>query len=653
MATSELAIYPGAVLVVGADGTVREAHAGIDAPFDVANVVGQALHDVLELDGGAPEAGALQLWLACCDLATPELWRLARLDPPARLPAGMARPAVTLAYGPVLVDGRVTAAAVFVHRDDTRSRAEPPTGQDAADSSVAAFACAASDLLLQCDDALARVRGDRHARAAQQRLFRAVHTIKGEASAVGQRAVEAAAHDLEDHLAALREADRAPQLDDIDRIATGIARIRTSLAGIMAAADGRDALTAFHARARPLLMRLQRGFERWQTRARNRRYLCELDRMAAGLVELAERCRFEAWARRAREAAELIRGSGGGRRVSHCGIARIEQIIDQLDVALGLYQDLHLELKACGRLDEVIETLSAPPRPGDAAACAARVETLRRLGILSIARVYDADGGMLRPLLPLVIEDLPRLLAPVAPEIDAPLRGRTLERLAQAADALRPLLHDEASRDHAEHVRRALAECEADLSHVALDELTATLTRGVHEVGTALGKQVDADVQIATISVAPALRQHVASIAMHAIRNAVDHGIEPRDVRIGNGKPAAGQVRIRVGADDDRLSIEIADDGRGIDLDAVRRRAVERGLLCADDAARWRAEELVELVFHPGFSTATIVSEISGRGVGMDVIRATVEEMGGRVALQTRQGAGTRLRVDLPASAPW
>jgi two-component system chemotaxis sensor kinase CheA len=137
---------------------------------------------------------------------------------------------------------------------------------------------------------------------------------------------------------------------------------------------------------------------------------------------------------------------------------------------------------------------------------------------------------------------------------------------------------------------------------------------------------------------------------MHLVRNALDHGIESPEQRRSAGKPEMGIVTMQASRAGDRFVVEVIDDGRGIDPDTVRGKAQERGLLGDQELAAIPDEQAVELVFAAGFSTAAEVSDISGRGVGMDVVRATVERIGGRVSLASRVGAGTTIRLDLPTT---
>jgi two-component system chemotaxis sensor kinase CheA len=137
---------------------------------------------------------------------------------------------------------------------------------------------------------------------------------------------------------------------------------------------------------------------------------------------------------------------------------------------------------------------------------------------------------------------------------------------------------------------------------------------------------------------------------MHLVRNALDHGIETPEQRRAAGKPEGATVVLRASRTGDRFVVNVSDDGRGIDPAAVRRKAEERRLLPADELAALSDEQAIELIFVAGFSTAAEVSDISGRGVGMDVVHATIERIGGRVSLKSRLGAGTTVSLDLPTN---
>jgi len=134
------------------------------------------------------------------------------------------------------------------------------------------------------------------------------------------------------------------------------------------------------------------------------------------------------------------------------------------------------------------------------------------------------------------------------------------------------------------------------------------------------------------------------------VRNAMDHGVEPSAERASARKSAVATIHLRARREVDHVIVEVEDDGRGIDTDRIRRVAIERGLATGETVAGMSEEAVLDLIFMPGFSTATDVTDLSGRGVGMDAVRASIERVGGRVRLDTRRGAGITVRFVLPFS---
>jgi two-component system, chemotaxis family, sensor kinase CheA len=137
---------------------------------------------------------------------------------------------------------------------------------------------------------------------------------------------------------------------------------------------------------------------------------------------------------------------------------------------------------------------------------------------------------------------------------------------------------------------------------------------------------------------------------LHIVRNAVDHGIENPAERAAQRKPPTAEIRIRAARQGDQVLVEITDDGRGIDVTRVREVAIARGVASEDDLRARSDADVIDLVFAPGFSTAIKVTELSGRGVGMDAVRTVVERFGGRVSIESRAGHGATVKFVLPFS---
>jgi two-component system sensor histidine kinase and response regulator WspE len=172
--------------------------------------------------------------------------------------------------------------------------------------------------------------------------------------------------------------------------------------------------------------------------------------------------------------------------------------------------------------------------------------------------------------------------------------------------------------------------------------------RMVRDLARNLNKQVRLDIRGASTEVDRDILEKLEAPLTHLLRNAVDHGLETPEVRQAAGKPETGVLQLEARHQAGMLILTVSDDGAGINLEMLRRKIVERGLTRADLAASLSEAELLEFLFLPGFSTARAVSEVSGRGVGLDVVQDTVRKVGGSVRLSTRLGHGTRFVLQLP-----
>lgn len=174
--------------------------------------------------------------------------------------------------------------------------------------------------------------------------------------------------------------------------------------------------------------------------------------------------------------------------------------------------------------------------------------------------------------------------------------------------------------------------------------------RLVRDISKRLGKDVQLVIEGEETEADKNIIESLADPLIHIIRNSLDHGLEVPEVRRAAGKTPQGTIRVAASQESDRVIIEIHDDGAGIDPQRVRDKAVERGLIPEDKASSLSDTDAVQLIFLPGFSTAEAISDLSGRGVGMDVVRNAVERIGGHVSLSSTHGRGTRLRLSLPLS---
>lgn len=196
----------------------------------------------------------------------------------------------------------------------------------------------------------------------------------------------------------------------------------------------------------------------------------------------------------------------------------------------------------------------------------------------------------------------------------------------------------------------ALRDAVLRLRLLPLDRVFEPLPRLVRDTARRLGKTVELRLDGGGTEADKDILDVLGEPLLHLVRNSLDHGIETPEARRAAGKPESAVIRVSARQDRDGVVVEVSDDGAGIDADAVRRKAVARGLIEAEAAVALSEEEAARLIFLPGLSTASDVSDLSGRGVGMDAVRAAVERAGGRVELSTERGAGTWVRLLLPAT---
>jgi two-component system, chemotaxis family, sensor kinase CheA len=181
-----------------------------------------------------------------------------------------------------------------------------------------------------------------------------------------------------------------------------------------------------------------------------------------------------------------------------------------------------------------------------------------------------------------------------------------------------------------------------------VSNIFSKMPRIVRDVSQLLGRRVRLQMEGQETELDKSLLEAIKDPLTHAVRNSLDHGIEPPDVREAAGKDPEGTLKLRAVQEGSHVVIEVSDDGAGIAVERVRSKAIERGLISAERAAQLGERELLQLIFLPGFSTAAAVTSVSGRGVGMDVVRTNVEKIGGKVEVESRAGKGTVLRLRIP-----
>lgn len=224
------------------------------------------------------------------------------------------------------------------------------------------------------------------------------------------------------------------------------------------------------------------------------------------------------------------------------------------------------------------------------------------------------------------------------------------------------LSSEHAGEEDPERQMKEIAEAVAQLSRVTTDLQLAVIKtrmqpirkvlgkfpRMVRDLSRKMGKEVRLELSGEETELDKSVIEEIGDPLVHIIRNAIDHGLEVPEVRVQSGKSPEGAVRIAAYQEGNSIVIEVSDDGKGIDVSRVREKAIERKLIHREDAERMSETELVNLIFLPGFSTAEKVTDVSGRGVGMDVVRTNINKINGSVDIRTGLGTGSTFIIRLP-----
>lgn len=189
-----------------------------------------------------------------------------------------------------------------------------------------------------------------------------------------------------------------------------------------------------------------------------------------------------------------------------------------------------------------------------------------------------------------------------------------------------------------------------DMRLVPFETIVGKFPRLVRDLAREQGKDIDFTITGKDVEIDRSILTDLGDPLTHLLRNAVDHGIEPPAERAAAGKPETGTVELRARRARDRVIVTVEDDGQGLDPEALRETAQERGVKSPEELAALTDEELYELIFHPGFSTTDEVTDVSGRGVGMDVVNETIESLDGTIEVDSEPGAGTTIRLEVPVT---
>lgn len=505
--------------------------------------------------------------------------------------------------------------------------------------------------------ALRTRRGEGRARRELvARIFRHVHTIKGSAAAVGLNIVAELAHEFEN----LLEGVRLGRIQVEDSVLDAFDEAAGALEQTLNAAVRGEHLST----PRTLTQRLRRLALQTDSQ---RSASVERDVLAALPEEMA-RALSEYEAHRLREAAsegahlflisvqfDLLTFDERFRDFSDALSADGEIIStmpgmeasapDQISFRLLYATDSSAsEVAARTAMFGAGPPLEVTPGPEAASSESAREATIPETNAAS-----DELPQSMAPPSTLVRVELSELDEMVSAAHELLMDASATLDLALAADLQRSERTEMEIR--AARIRRRFLELEERLIEMRMVAIAPTLTRAVRvgsQSARAVGKEVEFEMKGGEVRLDKSLAERIADPLLHLLRNAVGHGIESREERLRQSKPPEGRVLLEALSEGSRVRLRIADDGRGIDAERVRRAAVERGII--EPEQELTRQQSLRLIFRPGFSTAGTVSNMSGRGVGLDVVERAVEQVGGELRVESDEGRGTTFEMLLPTT---
>ncbi|HGN1406564.1 TPA: chemotaxis signal transduction system protein ChpA [Pseudomonas aeruginosa] len=546
-----------------------------------------------------------------------------------------------------LPDGQALIAEIRRLRSDPDEQLSVPTSVSlkplaakgaAADESeiLDIFLEEADDLLENLELALGRWDGGNGDAQPLDDLLRILHTLKGGARLAGQTELGNLAHDLEQHLTDAQQ-QGAPWPDSL------LLDAQSGLEGLQRQVDLlRERLAEDDEageRPEPAQALVQAG----DTDRAVASALAELTRLApaAGAIMAAEAAPPAApattlpFVRKAQEAAQEAASRRAPQELVKVPAELLENLVNlagETSIFRGRVEQQVSDVGfTLGEMESTIERVRDQLR---------RLDTETQAQILSRHQA-DAERAGYEEFDPLEMDRYSQLqqLSRALFESASDLLDLKETLAAKNRDAETLLLQQA-------RVNTELQEGLMRTRMVPFDRLVPRLRRIVRQVAGELGKQVEFVVGNADGEMDRTVLERIVAPLEHMLRNAVDHGIESGETRRAAGKPEHGTIRLNIGREGGDILLTLSDDGAGIRLDAVRRKAIERGLMSADSDLS--DHEVLQFVLESGFSTAEKVTQISGRGVGLDVANSEVKQLGGSVSIQTEPGQGTRFNVRLP-----
>lgn len=491
---------------------------------------------------------------------------------------------------------------------------------------------------------------------AVQEIFRSAHTLKGMSATMGYESVANLTHEMESALDLVRSGKKESNQLLLDTMFIAMEQIEAMIADIETGGTG----TNVDVKATVSAFQSFIGGKEQKIATAEKSSVFTVDLYADSVIEQAKQTGFEAFqlhvklsdavvlkAARAYMVFDRLQELGEVVR-THPETEAIEQ--EQFDLSFDV---LFLSQETAAVIEHAVSQVS-------------EVETVH---VSVFTSVSESEPEIAVSAEAVAVQEIkPKAQEAEEPKEQAVAQAKTIRVNLERIDRLMNLfeefiidrgrlerLADEVGQpelnETVEKIKRGTNELQSlvlTLRMMPIEQVFNRFPRMVRSVAKDIHKKVQLDISGADTELDRTVIDEIGDPLVHLIRNAIDHGIELPDKRVQAGKPQQGRLALRAYHGGNRVFIEIEDDGAGINVDKVRSKALERGVITTEEAATMTDNELAMLIFAPGFSTADVVTDLSGRGVGLDVVKNKIESLGGVVTLETVVGQGTKFQVSLP-----
>ncbi|MFC7073698.1 chemotaxis protein CheA [Halovenus rubra] len=512
------------------------------------------------------------------------------------------------------------------------------------DQYLDAFIRESEEEITKLNNSLLELESDPNAQEAMDQIFRTAHTLKGNFGAMGFDDASNLAHAMEDLLDEMREGNMSVTSEVMDLIFAGVDQIEAIVKEIEEEGEASLDTSETVSQLRAVLEEGTSSVdteENSTTGTDNNSQEVDLSAVDVDKEEVSSQVVH----------AVVDLGDSDMPGVDSMFILEsveeafdiIDAIPDREDIENGDFEDAFTLLLDADDTGAVADELEALGRVHDAAVDNVTDEVLEEENSVSLTGSTDEHE----------VDEIKSVRVDVDKLDD--LHG-LVEQLVTSRIKLRRAV-EENNLDSASDTLNELDKITANLQNTVMDmrliplkKVVGKFPRMVRDLSRELDKEVNFEIEGEDIELDRTILTEISDPLMHIIRNALDHGIESPEQRVEAGKPTEGQVTLRASRQRDHVTIEVADDGAGLDVEEIKQTAIERNVRSPEELEMMDNSDIYDLVFHPGFSTAEEVTDTSGRGVGMDVVHDTVTQLDGSVDVDSTPGEGSTVSLRLPVT---